>query len=108
MFILTLFVAGTTSSESFGNSSSTCAETANAASKDCRRVTEGAFWRAVRNCVTFPDKVTQEACIRIAYERRKQAKSVCVDRFRTKLKSCEAPPKTHSGDPTDQYPQNPD
>lgn len=107
MLILTLFISGTTSSKSFGNSNSTCAEAANAASKDCERETEGAFWQAVGSCVTFPDQVTQEACIRIAYERRKQAKSVCVDRFRTKLKSCEARPKTHSGDPTDQYPQNP-
>lgn len=108
MSVLTLFISGTTPSESLGNSSDTCAEAATAARKACKRKAEGAFWQAAGTCVALPGKDTQEACIRIAEARRKQAKSDCVERFRTKLKSCEARLKNHSGDPAGQYPQNPD
>lgn len=35
-------------------------------------------------------------------------KSICFDRFRTKLKPCEAPPETPTGYRSGQYPQDPD
>ena len=108
MIVLLNFAFWSNPPQSYGQSNSACAENANASRRTCDRETDGAFWRAVRTCVAVPAKESRQECIHIAGERRKQEKTDCVDRFKTELKSCDAEPKAHSGDPAGQYPRNPD
>ena len=104
MFTLTPFLSGANPTGHFDKVNSICAEIAQASRKACKRESDGTFWRAVRSCMGFPDRVAQEACIRIAGERRKHARSDCLNRFKTELKSCEARPEN----PTDENSQYPD